>query len=124
MTPYEPLPTASLLLRSNRSGPFFEAKFRYHGRQVKRRLGRAWMTRDPSGGWTPRRGRVGDGYLDERRAHVAAADLVRTYATDVNESDRIERDRLTQGVLFRPRRGELPKARPGSAGRARLARSR
>jgi integrase len=75
-------------------------KFRYAGQQVKRRIGPAWL-RDALGGWVPRRGRVADGYFDERRAHVAAAELVATYVKDFNESERVERERRTRGVTFR-----------------------
>ena len=53
------------------------------------------------GRWRPRRGRVADGYLDDRRAHVAAAEFVRTYVKDFNESERVERERRTRGVTFR-----------------------
>jgi integrase len=79
----------------------FEAKFRYASRQVKKRIGRAWLTSDGAGGWKPRRGRVPDGYLDERRAHVAAAEYVHTYVKDFKESERVERERRTRGVTFR-----------------------
>jgi integrase len=68
---------------------------------VKRRIGRAWLTRDDAGSWRPRRGRVPDGYLDERRAHVAAAEFVRSYVKDFNETERVERERRTRGVTFR-----------------------
>ncbi len=96
-----PLPTAALIVCEQRGEAHYEAKFRYGGRQVKRRIGRAWLTRDDTGGWRPRRGRVPDGYLDERRAHVAAAEFVRSYVKDVNESERVERERRTRGVTFR-----------------------
>jgi hypothetical protein len=59
MSSSPPLPTASLIVRENLGEPFYEAKFRHGRRQVKRRLGRAWLARDPSSGaWRPRRGRV------------------------------------------------------------------
>ncbi len=76
MPSLDPLPTPFLLLREHNGEPFYEAKFRYAGHQVKRRIGPAWLTGDALGGWVPRRGRVADGYFDERRAHVAAAQLV------------------------------------------------
>src|SRR3984885_14922428 len=98
MPPRDPLPTPFLLLREQKGEPFYEAKFRYGGQQVKRRVGRAWLTPDGAGGWLPRRGRVADGYLDERRAHVAAAEFVRTYVKDFNETERVRR---TRGVTFR-----------------------
>lgn len=57
--------------------PFYEAKWRdEERRQVKRRLGRAWVEPDGAGGWRKRRGRPPDDWLDERAAHVAAAEKV------------------------------------------------
>ncbi|HZV75055.1 MAG TPA: hypothetical protein VFF79_15170, partial [Conexibacter sp.] len=59
-------------------GAYYEAKWRESGgRQVKRRLGQAWMERDPrSGAWRKRRGRTPAGWLDPRTVHVAAAETV------------------------------------------------
>jgi hypothetical protein len=74
----DPLPTPFLLLREHKGEPFDEAKFRHSGQQVKRRIGPAWLTRDNAGAWVARHGRVADGYFDERRAHVAASEIVRT----------------------------------------------
>ena len=96
-----PLPTAALLLREHRGEPFYEAKFRYAGHQVKRRIGPAWLVRDATGGWVPRRGRLADGFFDERRAHIAGAELVAAYVKDFNETERVERERRTRGVTFR-----------------------
>ncbi|HXP36276.1 MAG TPA: hypothetical protein VN817_00790 [Solirubrobacteraceae bacterium] len=68
-------PNANVIVRESRGQPFYEAKFRYQGRQVKRRIGPAWIERDPAtGAWTRRRGRVPDGAYDERGAVVAAAE--------------------------------------------------
>ncbi|MHB8696142.1 MAG: tyrosine-type recombinase/integrase [Solirubrobacteraceae bacterium] len=97
----EPLPTHFLLLREHKGEPFYEAKFRYAGQQVKRRVGRAWLDRDGSGEWVPRRGRVADGFVDERRAHIAAAEIVASYVKDFNEAERVEQERRTRGVTFR-----------------------
>ena len=68
----------AVVVRAAKDGtPFFEAKWRdADGAQVKRRLGPAWLQSDGSGGWSRRRGRVRDGWLDERAAHVAAAEKV------------------------------------------------
>src|ERR1035441_5854435 len=101
MPPTDPVPTAALIICEQRGEVHFEAKFRYGGHQVKRRIGRAWLSRDDAGGWRPRRGRVADGDLDVRRAHVAAAEFVRTYVKDFNETERVERERRTRGVTFR-----------------------
>lgn len=48
-----------------------------HARRAKRRIGRAWLDHDgvDDAGrplWRKRRGRVADGFFDERRAHAAA----------------------------------------------------
>ena len=92
MPPTDPVPTAALIVVEQRGEVHYEAKFRYGGRQVKRRIGRAWLTPDGAGGWVPRRGRVADGYLDERRAHVAAAEFVRSLRQGL-QRDRARRAR-------------------------------
>lgn len=97
-----PHPTASLVVREQGGQPFYEAKFRYEGRQVKRRIGPAWLTRDKSSGaWRPRRGRVPEGAFDQRRAHVAAAKLVRSYISELTDAERIAAERRMRGVTFR-----------------------
>ena len=102
MAPAGPFPTPSLVVRELSGEPFYDAKFRYAGRQVKRRVGPAWLSRDPSTGeWRPRRGRVGDGAFDERRAHVAAAELVERLVTEWVDADRIAAERRNRGVTFR-----------------------
>jgi integrase len=102
MSSSPPLPTASLIVRENLGEPFYEAKFRHGRRQVKRRLGRAWLARYPSSGaWRPRRGRVVATYLDERRAHVAAAELVADYVEESANAERIAAERQARGVMFR-----------------------
>src|ERR1039458_1267649 len=54
-----------------------------------------------AGGGGRGRRRVADGYPDVRRAHVAAAEFVRSYVKDFNETERVERERRTRGVTFR-----------------------
>ena len=54
----------------------YEAKWRRAGRQVKRRVGPAWLERAPTVGWGPRRGRLPEGCFDEKRATVRMAELV------------------------------------------------
>ncbi len=70
--------TPAVVIREGKDGtPFFEAKWRDEERQqVKRRLGPAWVEPDGAGGWRKRRGRPREGWLDERAAHVAAAEKV------------------------------------------------
>jgi len=68
----------AVVVRVGKDGtPFFEAKWRdAERRQVKRRLGPAWVESDGAGGWRKRSGRAPDGWLDQRAAHVAAAEKV------------------------------------------------
>ena len=78
-------PTPAVVVRVGKDGtPFFEAKWRdTQRRQIKRRLGPAWLEPEDGGGWRKRRGRVPDGWLGEREANVAAAEMV----------EQVERDR-------------------------------
>jgi integrase len=94
------LPTASLIVREHRGQPFYEAFFRHDGKQVKRRIGPAWIDDSPDG-WCPRQGRGPEGHFDERRAHVAAAGIVAEYVQETTEREQIERERQTRGVTFR-----------------------
>jgi len=95
-------PTAHIIVREHRGQPFYEAKFRHDGKQVKRRIGPAWLERDPdSGDWRRRRGRVTQGAFDERAAIVSAAEVVDQYVREAAEAERVLRERRTRGVTFR-----------------------
>ncbi len=95
-------PTANILIREHRGQPFYEAKFRYRGRQVKRRIGPAWLERDvETGGWRRHRGRLAEGAYDERGAHVAAAQLVSEYVIEAADIERAEHERRSRGATFR-----------------------
>ncbi|HUB72672.1 MAG TPA: tyrosine-type recombinase/integrase [Solirubrobacteraceae bacterium] len=95
-------PKINVIIREHNGQPFYEAKFRHNGRQVKRRIGPAWLDHDAdTGGWRPRRGRVPSGAYDERAAIVAADKLVAAYVTDAADLERVERERRTRGVTFR-----------------------
>ncbi len=72
----------ALVVRSHNGKPYYEAKFRDGTQQVMRRVGPAWLERSSCGRWVPRRGRVPDGYFDERRAHVRAAEVAAAYLAD------------------------------------------
>jgi integrase len=93
-------PSPSLVVREHNGQPFYEAKFRYGGRQVKRRIGPAWLERDHHG-WRKRHGRVPDGAFDERRAYAAAAGIVAGYVDDAADEARRRRDRQIRGITFR-----------------------
>ena len=95
-------PSTHIVIREHCGQAFYEAKFRHHGRQIKRRIGPAWLERDPdAGGWRRRRGRVADGAYDERAAIVAAAKLVDTYVAEAADAERVEQERRARGVTFR-----------------------
>ena len=66
------LPTYSLQLRAQGTRAFYEVMFRIDGRQVKRRVGPAWVTPDGK----PRRGAPQDGFLDVAGAHDRAREIV------------------------------------------------
>ena len=83
-------PSAAIIIRVQGGKPFYEAKFRHDGRQVKRRIGPAWLDRDETRDWRPRRGRVPDGHYDERRAHAAAAQMVSDYVAEAADIERID----------------------------------
>ena len=91
----------SLVVREHGPRPFFEAKFRHCGRQVKLRVGPAWLIRDETGQWVGRAGRVPAGSYDERRAHVRAAELASDYLERMESAERIEQERRRAGVTFR-----------------------
>jgi hypothetical protein len=66
--------------------PYYEAVWhepRRDGaaRAAKQRIGKAWLDQDGTDErgrpvWVKRKGRVPEGYFDERRAHVAAPDAI------------------------------------------------
>ncbi len=91
----------SLTIREHRGKCFYEAYWRHDGLMVKRRLGPAWLDAGPNGSWRPRRGRVPDGYLDERRAHVAAAGKLAEFVADAEQREQLDRERRNRGVTFR-----------------------
>lgn len=95
-------PNANIVVREYSGRPYYEAKFRLHGRQVKRRIGLAWLERDPDGGgWRRHRGRPTDDAYDERAATVAAAKLVDEHLADAADIQRVTQERRTRGVTFR-----------------------
>ncbi len=103
------LPAANLVPRDQNGRVFYEAKFRYAGEQVWRRVGPAWLELDPkapvgsprSERFRPRRGRVQPGYFDVRAAHVRAAELVKQYVDEIGSAARIKEERRIAGATFR-----------------------
>jgi len=96
----EQQPAAALVVREHKGVPFYEAKFRIAGRQVKRRIGEAWLERGEQG-WQPRRGRVKAGFFDDRGAHVRAAELVRQALTEEAARRQLEQEHRSRAVTFR-----------------------
>lgn len=95
------LPSTTLAIRENASGAYFDAIFRYDGRQLWRRVGPAWMDHARDGSWQRRRGRIEDGYFDERRAYVRAAEIVAEFVRDYSERERLEYERKVRGMTLR-----------------------
>jgi integrase len=96
------LPTGSLVIRKGPTGsPFYEAKWRYEGRQRLRRIGPAWLVADDDGGWLPRKGRVPAGSFDEKRATVAMAAMIERDAEAIQNEVAQERAMRDRPVSFR-----------------------
>ena len=84
------MPTGALLVVNRDRGPVYYAKWRDStGRQVKRRLGPAWVEADGAG-WRRRRGRVPEGALDERAATIAMGEAIRTHEASLG-APRVDR---------------------------------
>lgn len=89
-------------MRTDSEGrPFYEAKWRRGGSQVKRRVGSAWLQRAEDGSWQPRRGRVPEGFFDEKRVTVRTAELVAEHDAAARESELARRERRDLGVTVR-----------------------
>lgn len=91
------LPVGVLIIRVHGDRSFYEAKWRYGGRQVKRRIGPAWVERLPGREWRRRRGRIVDGHFDERRAYVRMAELIAEHAEQA-DLDPVVRDARFEDV--------------------------
>jgi hypothetical protein len=96
------LPTAALVVRTDAEGrPLYEAKWRRNGSQVKRRVGLAWLDPGEDGTWRRRRGRVPEGFFDEKRATVRAAELIAEHDATARETERVRRERRELGATVR-----------------------
>lgn len=96
----EKLPVGTLVVREHGGQPYYEAKWRHRGKQVKRRVGKAWVKRGPDGGWVKRRGWVPDGFFDERRAHVRMAELIERYVEGQRKRAKEKADPLFEEVAY------------------------
>ena len=97
----ERIPIPQLHVREHGGRYFYEAKFWFQGKQVKRRVGPAWLEADAEGGYRPRRGRPKQGFYEQRTATNQAAKIVERYVRDEAQRDRLERERKLQGLTFR-----------------------
>lgn len=92
----------SLNVRAYKGTPFYEARWRdQNGVERRRRLGRAWVELDGSGSWAPRRGRVREGYLDERRSYPLMAEVIEEHETEVREANPLLREALFDNAVER-----------------------
>jgi integrase len=96
-------PTGALVVVERLGGAFYEAKWRRDGKQVKRRVGPAWLEREPGNGegWRPRRGRTPAGHFDEKRATVRMAELIAEHHEKERAIEAGERERRERGPTFR-----------------------
>lgn len=96
-------PSPKVIVREYGGRPFYEAKFFHQGRQVKCRIGPAWLERDhDAGGWRKHhKRRVPNGTFDEARAYVRATEIVSEYIAAEVDAERIERERVQQSITFR-----------------------
>lgn len=95
------LPPISLRVMARGSGPKYYADFRYGSRRTTLAVGPAWLDADSSGGWRQRRGRVQDGFYDERTATVRASEIVAAYVKEADDAERAAFERKNRGVTFR-----------------------
>lgn len=95
------VPIPQLHIREQGGRYFYEAKFWFQGRQVKRRIGPAWLEADGSGGYKPRRGRPAQGFYETRTATTRAAKLVESYVEEEAQRERLDRERKARGITFR-----------------------
>ena len=95
------LPVPSIRVREHKGRVFYEAMFRYDGKQVGRRVGPAWLEPDGDGGFRKRKGRIEPGYYNDRTVHVRAAEIVERYVSGEEERERATREKLLRGPTFR-----------------------
>lgn len=95
------IPVPSIRVRERNGRFFYEAMFRYKGKQVGRRVGPAWVESDRHGGHRKRRGKLEPGYFDDRTVHVRAAEIVAKYVSGEEQREREARDKELSGPTFR-----------------------
>jgi integrase len=103
------LPIPTVLTVARKDVAFYEAKFQYEGKAVKRRIGPAWLVPQPGAPasgparerFARRPGRLRPGFFDERTAQVRAAELVTEYVVEMENADQIKQQRRANGATFR-----------------------
>ena len=100
-TTSDKLPPITVKAKDRGNGPRYYADFRHDGKRTTLAIGPAWLEADGEGRWRPRRGRVQDGFFDERTATVQAAAVVGKYLSDAADVERVEFERKNRGVTFR-----------------------
>jgi len=97
----DPHVTARPFIRWERSGAAkWKAKWSVRGEQRFRTLGPAWVE-VVGQGWRPRRGHPAPGHLTEHQAIARLQALVLEHDEELNQRDRIARERIQRGVTFR-----------------------
>ena len=88
----QPQPTVHVFPVQRATGPFYVAKWRHQGQQIKRSIGPAWIergdetraprrrTRHP--GWIKRTGRVAEGYLTEDQALARVPEILAAWQAE------------------------------------------
>lgn len=95
------IPVPSIRVRERNGRFFYEAMFRYNGKQVGRRVGPAWLESDRRGGFRKRKGKIEPGYFDDRTVHVRAAEIVAKYVSGEEKREREVKDKELSGPTFR-----------------------
>jgi integrase len=91
------LPTGSLVITVGKDGPHWEGKFRWRGKQIKRRLGPAWLRRSGDD-WIKRPGRAPESFLSREDAVVALRSLIEQHAAEEAENALPERPTFSQAA--------------------------
>jgi integrase len=96
------LPAVNLIVREQSGQLFYNAKFRYRGKQVWRTIGPAWVSAGAAPGeFRPRRGRPAEGFFDNAAAQFRAAEIVEDYVHAVLHAEQLAEEARNRGVTFR-----------------------
>jgi len=93
-----------LLVRASSGQPYYEVKFTWRRRQVKRRIGPAWLEKDEVGEWIVRPGPVESGYFDRVEAKVRGDEIIRQYTFSPAAEKPRRPIKIPEDVLSRSKR--------------------